>query len=306
MRIFQRHFAGGSMSRPDVRSIGNSLQPRAGAPELEVDGATAWRQPWAPSTGAHGGRALQRWVTRSGEPGGRWHGIAEVLIAKRGERRGPRTWPVHRPVRSSFRAAARAAAKAAFVSAVLCVGAATAGPSSSAETGLPRASAITDYASTLIGTPYLRRGTTPERGFDCSGFVQHVFREAGAIDLPRTSREMARTGRKVDLKGLRQGDLVFFSTQGAPFSHVAIYVGNGSLIHAPSSGGAVRLVNMDLPYWRAHYSGARRVLGAGAASAKAVRAPGNRRAAAKRCSATSDRQSQPPCIDFERRLPTPS
>ena len=115
-------------------------------------------------------------------------------------------------------------------------------------------------ALALLGTPYRWGGTDPDKGFDCSGLVGYVFRNALGVELPRVSRDMARTGQLVTERAkLAAGDLVFFGRRGR-VDHVGIYVGEGRFVHAPSTGGTVRLDHLDGPYWRDHYSGARRVL----------------------------------------------
>ena len=112
----------------------------------------------------------------------------------------------------------------------------------------------------LVGTPYRYGGNTPESGFDCSGLVTYVFADMLDLRLPRTSRELARVqGPKISAERLSSGDLVFFGS-GDEVWHVGIYVGEGRFVHAPSSGGTVRLDALDNPYWQRHYSGAKRVL----------------------------------------------
>lgn len=115
------------------------------------------------------------------------------------------------------------------------------------------------YAKSLIGTPYHYGGDSPRTGFDCSGFVRYVFHHSRGVELPRTARGISRIGKQIKTAQLRPGDLVFYSTQGAPYSHVGIYLGNARFIHAPSSGKHVEIVDMKLAYWREHYSGARRI-----------------------------------------------
>lgn len=117
----------------------------------------------------------------------------------------------------------------------------------------------TTYARSLIGTPYKYGGTSPDTGFDCSGFVGHVFKRTLDISLPRTTQQMSRHGKEVRLSQLREGDLVFFDTNRRSFSHVGIYLGNDRFIHAPSSGGRVRIEDMNMNYWRKHFNGARRI-----------------------------------------------
>lgn len=122
------------------------------------------------------------------------------------------------------------------------------------------ANAVLMRAIGLVGTPYRYGGNTPESGFDCSGLVNYVFRDMLDLSLPRTSRELAKLqGPKIAPERLAAGDLVFFGS-GGEVSHVGIYVGEGRFVHAPSTGGTVRLDHLDGAYWRDHYSGAKRVL----------------------------------------------
>lgn len=122
------------------------------------------------------------------------------------------------------------------------------------------ANAVLMRALGLVGTPYRFGGNTPEGGFDCSGLVTYVYRDMLDLRLPRTSRELAGIqGPRIDPNRLAAADLVFFGSQGN-VSHVGIYVGEGRFVHAPSTGGTVRLDRLDGAYWRDHYSGAKRVL----------------------------------------------
>lgn len=118
------------------------------------------------------------------------------------------------------------------------------------------------HAIGLVGTPYHWGGNTPQTGFDCSGLVDYVYRTSAGIDLPRTSHAMSRLDvpRITDIAKLASGDLLFFRTERHRISHVAIYVGKGRFVHAPNSGGTVRLDNLSNPYWRRHFAYARRVL----------------------------------------------
>ena len=122
------------------------------------------------------------------------------------------------------------------------------------------ANAVLMRALGLVGTPYRYGGNTPESGFDCSGLVTYVYRDMLDLRLPRTSRELAGIqGPRLDPDRLAAADLVFFGSKGN-VTHVGIYVGEGRFVHAPSTGGTVRLDRLDGPYWRDHYSGAKRVL----------------------------------------------
>ena len=100
---------------------------------------------------------------------------------------------------------------------------------------------VLDTAEDYIGVPYRWGGTSPETGFDCSGYTRYVFASQG-IQLPRTSREQARAGEGVAARvsQLEQGDLMLFAETRRPISHVAIYAGGGRIIHSSSSGRGVR------------------------------------------------------------------
>ena len=122
------------------------------------------------------------------------------------------------------------------------------------------ANAVLMRAISLVGTPYRYGGNTPQGGFDCSGLVNYVYSDMLDLRLPRTSRALSEyQGPRIDPERLAPADLVFFST-GGQVTHVGIYVGEGRFVHAPSTGGTVRLDQLDGHYWRDHYSGARRVL----------------------------------------------
>lgn len=114
-------------------------------------------------------------------------------------------------------------------------------------------------ALALLGTPYHWGGTDPDKGFDCSGLVGYVFRNALGIELPRVSRDMARNGELVsDRAKLAAGDLVFFGRKGR-VNHVGIYLGDGRFVHAPSRGKDVTVSSLDQGYWRGRFLQARRV-----------------------------------------------
>ncbi|MGL6291586.1 MAG: C40 family peptidase [Silanimonas sp.] len=125
-----------------------------------------------------------------------------------------------------------------------------------------RADDVLMQAMGLIGTPYRFGGTTPQRGFDCSGFTSYVFRESVGLQLPRTANDQfAGAGTPVDKDALSAGDLVFFQHGRGRIDHVGIYVGEGRFIHSPSRGGRVRIDALAAPYWTRRYHGARRLLG---------------------------------------------
>lgn len=112
-------------------------------------------------------------------------------------------------------------------------------------------------ALALVGSPYAAGGASPEVGFDCSGLVAYVYARALGRNLPRNTFDLARSGAAVS--DPQPGDLLFYNTQRRPFSHVGIYLGESRFVHAPSTGGAVRIENMRLAYWAKRFDGARRI-----------------------------------------------
>lgn len=119
-------------------------------------------------------------------------------------------------------------------------------------------SSTVSYALSLQGAPYHYGKSSPEEGFDCSGFVKHVYGHQG-ISLPRTVQGMAQSLTEVPKNELHSGDLVFFNTNGKPFSHVGIYVSNDDFIHAPSQRtGKVMVSSLKNRYWGNRFSCARR------------------------------------------------
>lgn len=114
-------------------------------------------------------------------------------------------------------------------------------------------------AMSLKGIKYKYGGSSPETGFDCSGFVGYVYDKAANIKLPRTAKGISKVGVHVDRSGLQPGDLVFFNTTRRAFSHVGIYVGEGKFIHAPRTGSHVRIESMQNRYWDKRFNGAKRI-----------------------------------------------
>ncbi len=122
-----------------------------------------------------------------------------------------------------------------------------------------KASEIVIQAMGLLGVPYIRGGTSEEKGFDCSGFVRHMYEKSVGLVLPRKAEEQAKVTEEIKRSELKPGDLVFFNTLKRTFSHVGIYVGDGKFIHAPIPGKAVRVDDMREAYWQNRFNGARRV-----------------------------------------------
>ncbi len=112
-------------------------------------------------------------------------------------------------------------------------------------------------AMAFTGLRYRRGGTDPNVGFDCSGFVRHVFLNSCGRELPRTAREQFEMGEPVEVEDLQKGDLVFFaSRQGW---HVGIYTGENYFIHSPNRRESVKRSSLDTPFWKRTYKGARRL-----------------------------------------------
>ena len=121
--------------------------------------------------------------------------------------------------------------------------------------------ALLKYAKYFKGGRYKWGGTTPE-GFDCSGYVQYLYKKHG-ISLPRTALSQSKTGIPVQPDKLQKGDLVFFLTdkkRGIPVTHVGIYLGNGEFIHAASRKKGIIISPLDHGHYHQCYVGARRIL----------------------------------------------
>lgn len=115
-------------------------------------------------------------------------------------------------------------------------------------------SSLISQAKKYIGVRYKWGGMSPS-GFDCSGYINYVFRQSQGVVLPRTAAQLfSQVGLKVSQPSV--GDLVFFTTYKAGASHVGIYVGNGQFIHASSSKG-VTISSLNTPYYKARYLGAK-------------------------------------------------
>ena len=121
------------------------------------------------------------------------------------------------------------------------------------------ASQLVVHAMGFLGVPYTFGGTSFEGGFDCSGFVKAVYEQTTGLILPRKSSDQAKATAPISKDELKPGDLVFFNTMRAAFSHVGIYVGDGKFIHSPRTGSEVRIEDMGAAYWAARFNGARRV-----------------------------------------------
>jgi cell wall-associated NlpC family hydrolase len=128
-----------------------------------------------------------------------------------------------------------------------------AAPGSSTGTGV----AVLLAAESRIGAPYRFGGAGPD-AFDCSGLVAFAYGQAG-IAVPRTAAQQFAAATPVDRRELRPGDLVFFRLSGREVSHVGIYAGDRQFVHAPQSGGHVRMASLDDDVFRRGWAGAGRL-----------------------------------------------
>jgi len=108
--------------------------------------------------------------------------------------------------------------------------------------------AATHTAASLVGTPF-RAGGASRTGFDCSGPVVYSYAQAGATGVPHSAALLERVATPVPLQGLQPGDLLFFRLGGRKTTHVALYLGSRSFVHAPSSDKRVERVSFDDVYW---------------------------------------------------------
>ncbi len=116
---------------------------------------------------------------------------------------------------------------------------------------------MTLFALGLIDTGYRFGGKNPEAGLDCSGMVSYIFGQAAGLKVSGSAADIARKGRAVDRDRLRPGDLVFFNTRNAAFSHVGIYIGDERFVHAPKTNGRVRIEQMSNRYFAQRFEAAR-------------------------------------------------
>jgi cell wall-associated NlpC family hydrolase len=138
-------------------------------------------------------------------------------------------------------------------------------PGSPAETSSSTSRTMTEEivmrALSHLGVRYRYGGSNPKSGFDCSGFIRWVFRDASLGVLPRSSYDMARMNApSIKPDNLVPGDLLFFKINGKRISHVGLYVGDNRFVHAPSRGGRVRIDELADRYWRQRYVGAKRLI----------------------------------------------
>ena len=113
------------------------------------------------------------------------------------------------------------------------------------------------FALGLIDTGYRFGGKNPQAGLDCSGMVSYIYDHGAGLKVRGSAAEIARQGRPVERASLRPGDLVFFNTSNASFSHVGVYIGENRFVHAPSSNGRVRIDQLNARYYAQRFEAAR-------------------------------------------------
>ena len=120
--------------------------------------------------------------------------------------------------------------------------------------------ALLQAAQSRIGAPYRYGGAGPD-AFDCSGLVTYAHRRIG-VAVPRTAAQQFAAATPVKRNELRPGDLVFFRLESRSVSHVGIYAGENRFVHAPQSGGNVRMASLDEDHFRRSFAGAGRLYNA--------------------------------------------
>ncbi|MFI8677979.1 C40 family peptidase [Bacillus thuringiensis] len=117
----------------------------------------------------------------------------------------------------------------------------TAPTSPTAPVSTDKAQNVIAEAKKFLGLPYVWGGTTPS-GFDCSGYMQYIFKNVAGVKLPRVAREQQNAGVQIPVSEVQPGDLIFW---GKPAHHVAMYIGNGQYIHAPQTGDVIKISKMN-------------------------------------------------------------
>jgi cell wall-associated NlpC family hydrolase len=116
------------------------------------------------------------------------------------------------------------------------------------------------FAMSLLDTRYSWGGRGPAMGFDCSGLVSHVYKEAAGLRLRGSSADLGKLSRPVNTERLQPGDLVFFNTLGARHSHVGVYVGDGRFVHASNERTGVRVDHLSNHYYAQRFEGGHTLL----------------------------------------------
>lgn len=109
---------------------------------------------------------------------------------------------------------------------------------SSSASGSSAGQAIANYACQFVGNPYVYGGTSLTNGADCSGFTMSIFSHFG-INTGRSSRDQAAKGREIPVSDIQPGDLLFYAS-GSTINHVALYIGDGQIIHASTAKTGIK------------------------------------------------------------------
>ena len=109
-----------------------------------------------------------------------------------------------------------------------------------------------EIAKSTIGVPYKWGGNNPQRGFDCSGLMSYVHKNALGLKIPRTAAQQRDNSRTINYAQLKPGDMLFFKT-GKRSNHVGVYIGDRKFIHAPSGGKRVKVASMNSSYWHKRF-----------------------------------------------------
>jgi cell wall-associated NlpC family hydrolase len=133
-------------------------------------------------------------------------------------------------------------------------------PAATAGAANPVRNDIALYAMSLLDTRYSWGGKGPATGFDCSGLVSHVYREAAGLKIGGSSVALGQMSRPIDPEQKQPGDLVFFNTLGSRHSHVGVYIGNGRFIHASNPRTGVRVDLLSNRYFAQRFEGVHTLL----------------------------------------------
>ena len=112
----------------------------------------------------------------------------------------------------------------------------------------PARARMIQIAKSTLGVPYKWGGSSPQSGFDCSGLMRYVHKNAVGLKIPRTAAQQRDNSRTISYAQLQPGDMLFFKT-GKKTNHVGVYIGNRKFIHAPAGGKRVKIASMDSSYW---------------------------------------------------------
>ncbi len=147
-----------------------------------------------------------------------------------------------------------------FLMLILCLFLAACGTKNvSSKKGSAKGYAISKTAQSQIGKKYTFGGTTPQKGFDCSGLIQWAYKKHG-IKVPRVTKDQAKAGKRVHSSKAKPGDIVVFRSKYTSSGyHTALYIGNDKFVHSPKSGAKVRVESFN-SYWKPKIASVRRIV----------------------------------------------